>query len=87
MQITLTLRGSLSEHLPAALPEAGGRHSRRVEIAEGASIEATLERLGVPSERVHLVLLNGERVGVGQLATTALRHEDQLAVWPPLSGG
>ena len=87
MQITLTLRGSLTGHLPEHLPAGSSRRSRRVEVAEGATIAAALDALRVPRELVHLVLLNGERVAVGQLATTALRPEDQLAVWPPLSGG
>ena len=83
MQITLTLRGILAAHLPPG----SGRHTRRVEVSEGATIEGALAQLRVPGELAHLVLLNGEQVPVSRLANTPLRAEDTLAIWPPLSGG
>ncbi len=83
MQITLTLRGILAEHLPAG----SGRRSRPVEVAEGATIDALLAHLEVPREMAHLVLLNGEPIPVARLAETSLRDRDVLSVWPPLSGG
>ena len=83
MQIDLTLRGSLTEYLPPG----DGRYSRRLEVADGATIDTVLVHLGVPLELVHLVLVNGVNVPRGQLGTLALRAHDTLAVWPPLSGG
>ncbi|MDJ0870015.1 MAG: MoaD/ThiS family protein [Myxococcota bacterium] len=83
MQITLTLRGSLTDYLPPG----DGRYSRPLEVAHGVTIDEVLVRLGVPMELVQLVLVNGVRVPAGQLDTTGLCAHDTLAVWPPLAGG
>ncbi len=83
MEITLTLRGILAEHLPPGT----GRYTRRVEVPEDASVAAALAQLRVPRDLVHLVLVNGVQVSPSEVASTTLRAEDELAVWPPLSGG
>ena len=83
MQIDLTLRGTLTDYLPPG----EGRHSRSIEVADGATVDAVLAQLRVPQELVHLVLVNGVNVPRKQLGATALRARDTLAVWPPLSGG
>ena len=83
VQITITLRGMLRDHLPPG----SGRHPRPLEVAEDSTIESVLEHLAVPLELAHLVLLNGEHVPAPRLRATPLHAKDTLAVWPPLSGG
>ena len=83
MEITLSFRGLLTDYLPPGT----GRRSRSLEVADGATIGAVLARLHVPTDLVHLVLLNGVNVPPRDLDSTALRPHDSLAVWPPLSGG
>ena len=83
VKITVTLRGSLKNHLPPG----EGRYSRPLEVVEDATIDEVLAQLRVPRELVQLVLLNGVRVPRDQLGTTGLRARDTLAVWPPLAGG
>ena len=83
MQITLTLRGMLAQYLPPGT----GRRSRALEVADDATVDAVLKHLAVPEELVHLVLVNGVHVHTAQLGTTPLHAQDELAIWPPLSGG
>lgn len=83
MQITLKLFASLAQHLPA------GSQGNQVELAcaEHETVQDIIDRLGLPPEMVHLVLLNGVYLSPEQRAAQQPAPGDQLAIWPPVAGG
>jgi molybdopterin converting factor small subunit len=80
VDIEVRLFATLREYLPAG----SSRTSARLEMPSGASIGDVLDRLGIPREAAHLVLVNGlheadlQRVLEGGLV---------LSIWPPVAGG
>jgi len=83
MNVTLKLYASLSDFLP---PDAQ-QNQVRLELPEGATVGAVIERYRLPPKLTHLVLVNGAFVPPEVRAVTSLRDGDQLAVWPPIAGG
>ena len=78
VRIRIQVFGELIEYLKIA---AGGRIT--LEIPEGANIETVLEKLGIPSSYVGVVLVNGKFSSRDAL----LNHDDQVQIIPQLEGG
>ena len=83
MQVTLKLYASLGAYLP---PHAE-RNEAALEIAEGTTINALLDRYNVPRQSCHLVLINGVFQPPAVRDKVVLKRGDALAVWPPVAGG
>ena len=81
--VTLKLYASLGAFLPAG----HARNEASVDVPEGTSIDALLDRHGVPREARHLVLLNGVFQPPATRADVLLKSGDAVAVWPPVAGG
>jgi len=84
MRITLKLFATLEQYLP---PARQAHNEVEMEVADGASIGAVLDGLGVPREQVHLVLVDGRFIDNDALDDTVLKPGQSLAVWPPVAGG
>lgn len=83
MRITFKLYASLGEYLPP-----GARNNAvEVEVEQQSSLNALLERYGVPPQMAHLVLVNGVYQSAADRARPVLREGDTVAVWPPVAGG
>lgn len=83
MQITLKLFASLGRYLPA-----GSRENRaEIEVGPDETVAAIIERLALPPDLVHLVLVNGIYLTPEERMAHCLAPGDQLAVWPPIAGG
>ncbi len=80
---TIKLYASLGSYLP----NGAQKNTAQVTLPGEATIASTLERLNVPRERCHLVLVNGEFVPPSARANHVIRDGDTLAVWPPVAGG
>lgn len=83
MRVQLELYASLMQHLP---PEAQ-RHRLRVDVPEGTTAHALLDRYGVPRDQAHLVLRNGVFLHREEREQTVLEEGDVVAAWPPVAGG
>ena len=83
MKITLKLFATLGTYLPRQ------RQGNLVEVdvQEGTTPAALIERFSVPEDLVHLVLLNGVYLEKDQRASRALQPGDTVAIWPPVAGG
>lgn len=83
VNITVKLFASLGEYLP---PEAKD-NAIMIALPKDGTVGAAIDELKVPSERCHLVLLNGVFVPPGRRASAALADGDTVAIWPPVAGG
>lgn len=88
MRITFKAFATLGDYLPR---EHAGRarsgNELPLDVPEGTTLQAVLDRFPLPRALVHLVLVNGEYVLPAERATRALREGDAVAVWPPIAGG
>jgi molybdopterin converting factor small subunit len=77
MQVELKLYATLGNYLRA------GSRSTVLEVDEGCTVDALLQRLAVPAEQVKLVFINGRHASTG----TRLQAGDRIGVFPPVGGG
>jgi sulfur carrier protein ThiS len=88
VRITFKAFATLGDYLPR---EHAGRsrsgNELPLEVPEGTTLQAVIDRFPMPRALVHLVLVNGEYVLPGERATRALREGDAVAIWPPIAGG
>lgn len=88
MRITLKLYAMLSDHLPS---EVDGRRRRgnemSLDVPDGSSAQAVIDRFQLPPKLVHLVLINGVYVSPQARPAHVLAADDELAIWPPIAGG
>jgi len=80
LKIQLNLFASLTKFLPETR-ESG--FSNLMEVAEGTTIEALLDRLKIPREQPKIIFLNGLHAE----ETMVLNEGDRLGIFPPLAGG
>jgi sulfur carrier protein ThiS len=83
MRINLKLFASLSRYLPSGSRE----NTVELEVAADETVEQVIQRLGLPLQSVHLVLLNGVYLSPEQRIAQKPQAGDQLAIWPPVAGG
>lgn len=76
--IEIRLFGHLREYLPD--PKSS---EAQVEVEEGQTVGALLDRLGIPPQDPKIILVNG----VHARKETLLNHGDRVSVFPPVAGG
>ncbi len=88
MRITFKAFATLGQYLPR---EHEGRarvgNELPLDVPEGTTVQAVVDRFPMPRELVHLVLVNGEFVLPAERAGHVLREGDVVAIWPPIAGG
>ena len=83
MRIKVKLFAMLNRHLPP-----GGRGNEAdLEVPEGTTVAAVMERLNLPPGLRHLVLVNGSYLEPDERGARRLSKDDVLAIWPPVAGG
>lgn len=88
MRITLKLYAMLSDHLPSELDGQRRRGNEMpLDVPDGASAQAVIDRFHLPPKLVHLVLVNGVYIPPQARAGHSLAADDELAIWPPIAGG
>jgi len=86
--ITFKLFATLSEYLPRELDGQVRKDNQiALDVPEGTSVQAVIDRFPMPRALVHLVLVNGVYIPPAARTTHPLREGDALAVWPPVAGG
>jgi molybdopterin converting factor small subunit len=80
----MTIRVKLMASLRSKLPPGSQLGTAQLDIEEGASVAAVLDRLGIAGGHVHLVMVNGEMEPDRQRRLT---EGDELVVFPPVAGG
>ncbi|MFQ5763841.1 MAG: MoaD/ThiS family protein [Rhodospirillales bacterium] len=87
MKIRVKLYARLERYLPEADAGRASRNEADLEVADGVTPADVFNRLGLPTEYCHLVLVNGVFVAPGERGARRLEDGDHLAVWPPVAGG
>jgi len=75
IKIELKLFVTLSGYLPD--------NSEGLEIPEGTTVDKLMADLGIPSELVKLIFINGKK----QNRNYQLKNNDRLGLFPPVGGG
>ena len=83
MKITFKLYATLGDYLP----EGAFENAVPIEVPEGMSPNAIIDRYHVPRSLAHLVLINGVYCAREERDQARLREGDTLAIWPPVAGG
>lgn len=88
MRITFKAFATLGDYLPRQHEgHVRERNELPLEVPEGTTLQAVLEKFPLPKALVHLVLVNGEYILPEERAGHVLREGDAVAVWPPIAGG
>lgn len=83
MKLTVKLYAGLGRYLPPGSSD----HAAELEIPPDTTAHGIMDRLAMPREAAHLVLLNGVYLNAGQRDEGLLREGDVVAMWPPVAGG
>jgi len=83
MQITVTLFGGLRHFLPPG----SSFNKCELEVDEGASLEALLDRIPIPADKPFLVLFNDTKVNAEEYAGIRVGPDDEIVLLPPIKGG
>jgi len=79
----LKVQVQLFATLVAFLPHGGRQGVATLEVPEHSTVHDLVQRLGLPADLERVTLVNG-----GDAAPErALRHDDVVAIFPPLAGG
>jgi molybdopterin converting factor small subunit len=78
MRINIKLMGALRNQL------SNTQGSAEIDMESGATVDLVLEKLQLPTSRVHLVMVNGEMV---HNRARPLADGDELTFFPPVAGG
>jgi len=54
-----------------------------LEPAEGETVRSACARLGIPVDKIRMVMINGRKVSQSH----PLTHGDRMGLFPPLGGG
>lgn len=88
MRITLKLYAMLSDHLPSEVD--GQRRTGNelpLDVPDGSTAQAVIDRFHLPPKLVHLVLVNGVYIPPQARPAHVLAANDEIAIWPPIAGG
>lgn len=83
MNITFKLFANLSDYLP--LDRKGNVVA--LDLIDGTSIIDIVQQFNLPTQLVHLVLVNGHFIKPEDRESYSLKEGDVLAIWPPIAGG
>ena len=83
MKIRIKLYATLGKYLPTGAKE----NTAELDVADDATPTSVINKLGLPGELCHLVLVNGVFVEPSARDTQTLSENDALAIWPPVAGG
>ena len=83
MEISVTLFGGLRHFLPAG----SSFNKSRIDVADGSSLQALLDKVPVPPDKPYMVIVNDEKVPSERFEEVTVRGDDEVVLLPPIKGG
>ena len=83
MDISVKLFGGLRHYLPAG----SGFNSCVVQVDDGVTLDAFLDKVPVPRDKPYMVLLNDTKISEEQFQDTLIGDGDDVVLLPPIKGG
>ena len=83
MIVTVKLFTVLRNKLP---PESDGEKVE-LEVPEGTTPRKIIERMDIPKELAHLVMVDGIHLLPGDIEERVLKAGEVLSIFPPIAGG
>lgn len=83
MDISVTLFGGLRHFLPAG----SSFNKCKIDLDEGSSLAALLQKIPVPSDKPYMVILNDTKVASDEFDQITIQDDDQVVLLPPIKGG
>ena len=83
MDISVTLFGGLRHYLPAG----SSFNKCMIDVDDGSSLAALLQKIPVPADKPYMVILNDEKVASDQFNQITIQGDDQVVLLPPIKGG
>ena len=80
MRVEIRLYATLADHVAAARAAV----PFEVELPDAATADDLIERLRLPADEIHLVIIDGRVV---HDRTTRLADRSRVALFPPVGGG
>jgi molybdopterin converting factor small subunit len=80
MRIRIKVMGALRSKLPSG----SKGNTAQLDLETGATVATALERLGLSTSQVHLVMVNGE---MDHDKNRKLNERDEVTLFPPVAGG
>jgi molybdopterin converting factor small subunit len=80
MRIRIKVMGALQSKLPSG----SKGNTAQLDLETGATVATALERLGLSTSQVHLVMVNGE---MDHDKNRKLNERDEVTLFPPVAGG
>lgn len=76
MKINVTLKGPLNRYFD-------GAKAKELSFSYGLTIEELIKKISLPREYVSIIAVNGTKVPLNY----SLQNEDDVVIYPPVSGG
>lgn len=83
MVIKVKLFAMLRDKLP---PDSNGEYID-IDVNEGATARDIIDRLDIPHQLAHLVMINGYHLLPDEITSRPLKPGETLAIFPPVAGG
>ncbi|MCP4387181.1 MAG: MoaD/ThiS family protein [Gammaproteobacteria bacterium] len=83
MDISVTLFGGLRQYLPAG----SSFNKCKIDLDDGSSLEALLNKIPLPSGKPYMVLVNDVKVANDQFGEITIQGGDEVVLLPPIKGG
>lgn len=85
MKIKVRLFGELREFLPQQ--RKGSIFDCQVEVERGSKVSDVIKKLGLPTDRPKVILINGRAFPEDKIGEKMLEESDILSIFPYIVGG
>jgi sulfur carrier protein ThiS len=83
MDISVTLFGGLRHYLPAG----SSFNKCKIDVDDGSSLAALLQKIPIPADKPYMVILNDEKIAGDNFGEITIQGSDQVVLLPPIKGG
>ena len=83
----MVIKVKLFAMLREKLPSDSNGEDVEVDVAEGTTARNIIDRLEIPPQLAHLVMINGYHLLPDEIVSRPLQAGETLSIFPPVAGG